>query len=162
MCANSAWQHLVLLGWHCGFSPLCFFVACDWSDLSAIPCSCGFICSPQLHPGGQTAESFSIPPPCRTGQRLDYQVCGARGLCTLFLIQTLSWALSCVEAKLVCVTAQPGLKIKHRATFSWPTVAPLTLLEKQSRGGGRDLPDTYRSRFTSWRDLEQIIRSLVG
>lgn len=116
-------------------------------------------------------------PPLQNRTKVRSPCAGNRGLCTVLLLQTLSWALSRIEARLVCVTAQlvslersgctcwphcNVLRIKHRATLSWPTVAPLTLLEKRSRGGGRDLRDSYWSRFTSWRDLEQMIRSPVG
>lgn len=181
MCANSAWQHLLLLGWHCGFSPLSFVVACDWSDLSVIPCSCGFICSPSAAFCDERA-----PPPllCRTGWRLDYYVRRAVGCVTFCWSRSFhepcnvlnEWRGWGDTSQPVCITVQhvllvrrgctcwphhAVLGIKHKTTLSWSTVVSFTLLEKHRRGVGY-LQDLYWSRFTSWGDLEQMIRSSVG
>lgn len=67
------------------FSPL--FCCCDWSDLSVIPCSCGFICSPG------TAFCDKRAPLLQGRLKVRLLCAGSSGLCNILLIQKLSWAL---------------------------------------------------------------------
>lgn len=149
------------------FCPL--FRHCDWSDLSTIPCSCGFSCIVHhcIQVAGQQKGFLSLFwPPLQKRTKVRLLCAGSRRAVYRFADPD-ACRPCCVEAELVCVTAQPVLlercgcscwphravlRIKHGATLSWTAVAPLTLLGKQGRGGGRDLRDAYWSRFTSWRE----------
>lgn len=129
-----------------------------------------------------TRELF--PPLCRTGWRLDYYVRGAVGCVTFcwsrsfhepcnVLNERRGWGDTsqpvCITVQLVllvrrgctCWPHHAVFSITHETTSSWSTVAPFTLLEKHRRGVGY-LQDLYWSWFTSWGDLEQMIRSSVG